>query len=126
MSETASRPALTEQRLTMTLPCRLSPTEFRDRATELGGIDADIKSQNYRAESARQQLKAELAELEAKRSRLSTIVARGEELRSVEVLVKTDLEQGITWKQRNDTGEVFDQRPLNEQERQAKLPLREA
>lgn len=103
---------------TRTLPCKLNPTEFVDRAQQLAKTTEDIGSEMARAESMKSQLKAALAELEARRSRLSAVVARGEELREVEVEVVIDYDKGTTYSVRQDTGEFFDERKLRADEAQ--------
>jgi hypothetical protein len=103
---------------TMTLPCRLTPEEFVARAHDLAKTTEDIGAEQARAESLKSQLKAALAELEARRSKLSAVVSRGEELRDVECEVVVDYEKGETYTVRQDTGEFFDRRPLRAEERQ--------
>ena len=106
------------QTRTMTLACKLTPSEFVERARDLAATTEDIASEVARGDSMKSQLKAAMAELEARRSKLSSVVARGEELRDVQVEVTTDYDKGTTYTVRKDTGEVFDERRLRADEAQ--------
>lgn len=68
-------------------------------------------------------MKSTLAALEAERDRLSNVVSRGEERRSVEVEERADHEQDVYTRVRLDSGEVLERRPLRDDERQVPLPL---
>lgn len=103
---------------TMTLACKLTPTEFVERARDLAATTEDIASEVARGDSLKSQLKATMAELEARRAKLSSVVARGEELRDVQVEVVIDYEKGTTYSVRSDTGELFDERKLRADEAQ--------
>jgi len=108
---------------TMTLPCKLTQSEFTERARELAKTTADIAEEEARGDSLRTQLKASLAELESKRTRLSSVVSRGEEFREVKVTVVSDYDAGEIYTIRADTNETFDKRTMRAEERQVTATL---
>jgi chromosome segregation ATPase len=108
---------------TMFLACTLTATEFRDRAHELAKTTADIAEEEARGDSLKTQLKAAMTELEARRTKLSSIVQRGEEFRDIKVTVVSDYDAGEIYTIRADTGEIFDKRIMRAEERQVVAAL---
>jgi len=105
------------------LPCKLTSSEFVERAQALAQTTADIASEESRADSLKKQLNAKMAELEAKRQALSAVVQRGEEFRDVACEYTRDFDAGVVYTLRKDTGEIMDERPMRAEERQTKAAL---
>lgn len=64
-----------------------------------------------------------MAELEARRDRLMSVVTRGEEIRPVETEDIASYATGKMTRIRLDTGEILYERSLTDSERQEKLPV---
>lgn len=106
---------------TKLLRCKLTRDELLKYGGELAQALQDIVTEEALQASMKQSMKAALASLEAKSSELSTKVARGEELRDVEVEPRLDFKTSTYYEIRGDTGEKISQRPITEDERQENL-----
>jgi len=106
---------------TKLLRCKLTRDELIKFGGELAQSLQDIVTETALQASMKQSMKAALSSLEAKSSELSTKVARGEELRDVEVEPRLDFKTGIYYEIRGDTGEKISQRTITEDERQENL-----
>lgn len=107
----------------MSLKCRLSDEEKIARGSELASTLGEIHDEESNQDMQKQAMKASMTALEAKRDSLRTIVSAGAEYRTVEVREYVELESNTFFRVRQDTGEVYDQRPLTEDERQVPMPL---
>jgi hypothetical protein len=110
-------------RYTSTLPVKLTEDEFKERAEGLAQLCQDITAEESRAADVKAQLKARLTQLEGRRSELSIVVARKEEMRPVGCEVLADFENYKAIILRTDTGVIMSVRPLTDSERQSHLPL---
>ena len=110
------------RRTTEHLSCLLTDAEIRQYGADLAVTVQDVASETDRQADIRAQLKARMAELEARQSQLAIKISRGEEFRDVEVLVWINYDAGVETRTRVDTGEEIASRPLREDERQGGLP----
>jgi hypothetical protein len=110
-------------RYTSTLPVKLTEEEAKERAKALAQLCQDITAEEARATDVKAQLKARLTQLEGRRSELSIIVAREEEMRPIACEVIADYENNKAIILRTDTGVILSVRPLTDTERQSRLPL---
>ena len=108
---------------TRLLPCKLTDDELREYGQDLAKVRQDILTEEARQVSLKQQLKASLTELEARSLRLSSMIARGEEARDVEVEPRLDFRKSEYCEIRADTGERISERLITEEERQEHLNL---
>lgn len=126
MKKTVSEEAVPAVKLHRTvvrsLACRLTEEELLKKGQELAATVQDISSEESRQQDIKSQLKAKLAELEARRSNLAITVSRKEEHRDVEVDIFHDYQRGVVEDVRRDTGEIVSRRVMNPEERQQKLP----
>jgi hypothetical protein len=108
------------------LPVKLTDDELRARGQDLAAVCDDIGAETDRADSVKQELKARMTGLEARRSQLAALIRRGDELRDVEVLTLAHFASGTATVVRTDTGDVLLSRPLTDTERQIPLPAEPA
>lgn len=106
---------------TKLLRCKLTRDELLKYGGELAQALQDIVTEDALQTSMKQSMKSALASLEAKSSELSTKVARGEELRDVEVEPRLDFIAGAYYEIRRDTGEEIGHRSITDDERQENL-----
>jgi hypothetical protein len=109
------------KRHSMDLLVRLSNDEQLDRGKRLAaamGEEADIVA---RHEHQKRQMKAELAESASKIAALRTIVATGQELRTVDVEDRADHVRGRWFRVRLDNLETVGERKLTEEESQVPM-----
>jgi hypothetical protein len=64
-----------------------------------------------------------MTQLEGRRSELTSIVSREEEMRQIECEVRADFDNGEAIEFRNDNMRILSRRPLTASERQSHLPL---
>jgi len=102
------------------LPVQLTETEVRNAANDLANICQEIDTEISRQKFIKDQLKARITELEARRSGLALKVTRKEEDREVSVVVEMDGDGKVTGV-RTDTGEIIEKRDATALERQ--LPM---
>ena len=106
---------------TRMLPCKLTDDELREYGQDLAKVRQDILTEEARQVSLKQQLKASLTELEARSLKLSSMIARGEEARDVDVEPQLDFKRGTYCEVRLDTGERIGERAVTAEERQENL-----
>jgi len=111
--------------VTKNLPCKLTEPELRDKGDALASVIQDLKSEEDRQVDIKAQMKARMAELDAKKTQLAISISRREEHRDVEVEEWLDYARSIVQQVRTDTGEIVFHRPMNEEERQLSLPVAE-
>lgn len=109
--------------LTKCLPVKLTQDELLQKSAELAGTVQDCATEEIRQADIKAQLKARLAELEARRTQLVIVVTRKEEERDVRCEVLADYAALTATIVRTDTGEAVSSRPLTDAERQDALPL---
>ncbi len=110
---------------TRSLPVKLTELELRDRGDALAAVIQDLTAEEDRQTDVKAQLKARLSELDAKKTQLAITICRREEYREVVVDIFHDYERLTVDTVRRDTGEALARRPMNEQERQLPLPVKE-
>ncbi len=110
------------KRYMATLDCELTEKQVLGYGRELAQINQEIAAEEDRQTSLKQELKARIAGLEARRTEISAKVNRGKELREVQIEVMADFKAGTATEIRTDTGEVLRERPLREEEKQPGLP----
>lgn len=106
---------------TRVLPVRLTGDELLDRGASLAAVIQDIDSEERRQNDQKAQMKARLAELDARRTQLAIVIGRKEEDRDVEVQVFNDYDKGTVEVVRVDTGEAVSRRRMTDEERQQRL-----
>jgi hypothetical protein len=103
------------------LRCILTPEE-RAKAVEklVNTIDAMNKAVDDR-EAVTKQMKGKEAQLEADINATNMLVRNNSELRNVETTLTLDYTTLRAIESRDDTGEVIDDRPMNDEEKQLKM-----
>lgn len=110
------------KRYTTTLDCELTEKEVLAYGRELASVTSAIATEESNQISVKKEMASRLAGLEAKASELSAKVNRGKELREVQIEVMADFKANTATEIRGDTGEVYRERPLREEEKQPGLP----
>ncbi len=105
------------------LSCNLTQSELIDRGASLAATIEDLASEESRQESEKREMKARLARIESERSRLASVVSRRAELRDVQTEEIINFQSGRVETVRMDTGEIFHDRPIRDEERQEALPV---
>jgi len=108
------------------LPCVLSDDEWHARASDLAACIDDIANEEGRQANLKSQMKAALAELDARKHRLASVVRAGVEYREVTVELRAEWAAGVAVEVRTDTGESMSTRALTDSERQPSLLSTEA
>ena len=103
------------------LPHTLSDDERLNKADELANAVHKVESSKENKKIQMQHLANEVKIAEARRDRLSNIVASGIEYRTTGVEERIDWGKGKFTKTRLDTGEIFFERELTEAEKQVDL-----
>ena len=102
------------------LPVALTQEELRTVSLEFADTFHELNAEEQTQKNVKDQMKAKLSELNAKLTRLSSVVRNGMEYRAVEVEYRlTDL--GFVQEARLDTGEILASRPPTDSERQLAL-----
>ncbi len=114
------------RRYTTTLDCELTEKEVLAYGRELASINAAISTEESSQISVKKEMASRLAGLEAKASEISAKVNRGKELREVQIEVMANYKKGTATEVRTDTGEVYKERPLRDDEKQPGLPEEKA
>jgi len=109
---------------TRTLPVILTHDEVRQVGHDLAVTIQDIDSEDRRQTDIKAQMKARLAELTAKQTRLALMVTREEDFRDIEIQAFVN-DKGLVEEIRIDTKEVINTRPLLDEERQRMLALQD-
>jgi hypothetical protein len=108
---------------TRNLPVKLTQTELRERGDSLAAVIQDLNAEENKQVDVKAQMKARLAELDARKTQLAISISRREEYRDVAVDVLHDFGRKIVESVRQDTGETITSRPMTEAERQQPLPI---
>lgn len=109
--------------VTRNLPTKLNQHELRDRGDQLAAVIQDLKAEEDRQTDAKAQMKARLAELDAKKTQLAITISRREEYRDQTCDVFHDCDRLLVEVIRRDTNEVVTSRGMTEHERQQLLPV---
>lgn len=109
------------QKTTKFLPCKLTNEELLRFADEIGTTTQDIATEEARQISLKQELKAKLTQLEARRTVLASMITRKEEHRDVAVEIRLDFGAEECRQIRLDTCEVVGTRAITDEERQEVL-----
>lgn len=117
---------MTEQNRSTTkwLPCELTKSELLAYGSELGTVTQDIKTEEDRHTSIKQELKATITQLESQRTILASKITRKEEHRDIEVDCKLDFGRDLYVETRTDTGEEILTRPIRDDERQEAMEFK--
>ncbi|KKM78796.1 hypothetical protein LCGC14_1356330 [marine sediment metagenome] len=105
---------------TRKLPVKLTDGEMLEQASELAHTIQEAADETDSQASLKAQMKARLMELDAKQSRLASVVATKTDYRDVEVEIAIT-DDGVAQETRKDTGEIISTRPLREDEKQLQM-----
>lgn len=109
------------RKITQKLSVKLSPEELGQKADELAATCQEINSEEMDQETAKKQMKAKLTEMEGRRDRLVSVVSSKREYKDVEVEVRITNDATKVVEVRLDTGEIVNERPPRDEERQPAL-----
>jgi len=109
---------------TRTLPVILTMDEISTAGHQLASTIQDINSEELRQNDIKAQMKARLAELSAKQTRLALMITRAEDFRDVEIQAIVN-GKGLVDEIRTDTNEIINTRPMLDEERQRMLALQD-
>lgn len=122
MSDTPTpSPKPIRKKLSMFLPCKLTPEEFEQRAKALARTEEEFHEEEERQKAVKDGLKKELSDITSRRAMLATIVSRGSEDRDVACEELFDWADATVTRTRMDTSEVLVVRPMTNEERQRGL-----
>lgn len=107
------------------LPCKLTNDELLVYGSELASTVQDIKSEEDRQVSVKQEMKARITKLESERTILSSKIGRKEEDRDVDVEPCYDYNKNMYIERRLDTDEIIFERALFDDERQEEMNIEE-
>ena len=113
------------RKLTRVLRCKLTKDETIVAANEMADAQSTIGQLEDELNKAKSEYKGKIAGQEAIRSTKSQIISTGFEHRGVECTETMDWENGRVVVQRDDTGEIVDDRAMSESEKQMGLDLEE-
>jgi hypothetical protein len=116
MSRRTPPPVEREQR---ELACTLTDTQVRERGEQQSAAELEIE----RLKSQRKGLTGAISDLAEKRNALAHVIDTRVEQRMVDCAWIADYAAGLSSCVRQDTGEVIEQRPITNGERQTGLPL---
>jgi hypothetical protein len=116
--ESITRASYREKVSDESLPIKLTDVQRLGKADDLAEKVHEVERLKSARKSALAQYNGEIQLAEAQRSVLSNVVASGTEYRDIPVTCRIDWETGKYSKTRQDTGEMFFERPLNQEEKQ--------
>jgi hypothetical protein len=119
-SESSTEITRTETRV---LPVKLTDEELRERGDSLAAVIQNMNTEDRRQVDMKAQMKARLAELDAKKTQLAITISRREEERDVTVDVYHNYEALKVETVRRDTGETINRREMTQDELQRPLPV---
>lgn len=108
------------------LSVKLHPEEEHDYAKRLAAIEGEMAQHDEHAKSVKADLGAKKAKLASERSTVALKIRTGMEPRQVACTITAHFATNKAITTRDDNGEVIDQRPLSEKERQAALKFDDA
>ncbi len=110
------------RRYLTTLDCVLTDAELLKYGRELSSVISALATEQANQASIKKEMASKIAGLEAKASEISAKVNRGKELREVQIEVVANFTTGMATEVRTDTGEIYRERPLRDEEKQQRLP----
>lgn len=123
VTETKAKPSKIERReVVKQLDCKLTEDEILKYGRALASINEQVDRAEVKKKSVVKELDSGIAELEAQRTGLVGKINRGAEYRDVKVCLVRDYEARTYHEERHDTGEIINERPLRDDERQSVLP----
>jgi hypothetical protein len=122
MATKVEAPKIEKREIVKKLDCRLTEAEITKYGRSLAQINQEIDTAEVHKKSVVKELDGEIAALEAQRSSIVEKINRGAEMRDVKVVAVRDYEKRTYHEERQDTGEVYNERPLRDDERQQSLP----
>ena len=121
-TDTAATVKVERREVVKKLDCLLTEAEVLKYGKSLAQINSQIDSAEVHKKSVVKELDSDIASLEAQRSSIVEKVNRGAEYRDVKVVTVRDYETRLYHEERQDTGEIINERPLRDDERQPSLP----
>jgi hypothetical protein len=115
-------PKIERREIVKKLDCRLTEPEVLKYGRNLASINQQIDTAEVHKKSVVKELDSDIGSLEAQRSSIVEKINRGAEMRDVKVVVVRNFEMRLYHEERQDTGEVINERPLRDDERQPMLP----
>jgi hypothetical protein len=109
--------------ITKQLACRLTPEELQAYGEQLANTIDEMSNEEARQEGFKKEMKSTLANLQATMTILSSKIRQREERRDVQVQPEMNFKKGVYREIRTDTGDLINERPLSEEERQEALPF---
>ena len=109
------------RRETRLLDIHLNADQVRERGNALAHTIQEIEMEDSRQTALKSQMKATMTGLEAKQTKLASVVVNRVEYQDVEVEVQFSEGEGVVQEVRTDTGEIIRTRPLRDDERQLAL-----
>ena len=125
-SEPDAKPAITTTHETRPLRCVLTDAERIAAGRKLAEKCAELQRTEEERKSVASEYKARLDRMTAERNELADKVTSGEEVRRVACELVLDYDKLTAQCIREDTGEIIEERPLSEAEKQMQLPFDEA
>lgn len=117
-----SDPKIEEREIVKKLDCRLTEVEVLKYGKNLAQLNAQIDTAEVHKKSVVKELDSEIAGLEANRSSVVEKINRMSEYRDVKVTTVRNFIKRTCHEIRHDTGEIINERPLRDDERQPMLP----
>ena len=99
----------------------LTPEDLAGLSRELVNLLGQIEEEVADQAAEKASMKERLAAMQARQSKLAGMIRRGRERRLVRVDVLANWEQDCAMLRRQDTGDIIEQRPLYDSEKQ--MPL---
>lgn len=123
-SKRASAKAAVEAvQVTRTLQCKLDDTEVLNYGRQIAREQTELETAEQRKKEVMSQLKADIEKHTSAIRSLSSKIATGYEYRAVKCQKVVDGTENRVSIVRDDTGEVIEERPLNDDELQRGLPI---
>ncbi len=109
------------KRHNMSLVCKLTDEEIRDRGFEAGQLDQEVQDLEAEFDEAKKLHKAEVNSNENRRRLLLREIRTKQTTRPVECEIEPDFLNLQVRTTRLDTGELVHERPMSEDEKQGRL-----
>jgi len=106
---------------TRSLKCKFTQEELDIMKTDLAAITSELRSKEEEKRAVASQFKSEIDGLVARTNVLADKINNGYEFRPIECDIDKDMDSKIMTVIRRDTGEVIEQRPLQDHELQSEL-----
>lgn len=103
------------------LGCRLTDEERLEFSDMMADAQQALEAAEANKKSLVKQLNAEIEQAKARRDKLTNIVASRTEYREINIEIHFNYDTGKVSKIRTDTGELYQERPMTEKEKQRSL-----